>query len=139
VVAYDSALGHSQTTGACLCNRLKSNRLKSQVTRAFQNASHLSQPGHTSDPSGSIVLITHLDTPDAAAHQFPIAATSASVVCRQCGNLKLLSSPTDGHLAPAPYFGSPINSATVDPFAGASVYINHRMHDLLNHCKQMPP
>jgi hypothetical protein len=135
--AHESSLGHSETTGACLCKRLSANGPTSQVSRPSPRPSHISQPAHRSEPPGSIVLIAHLDTPEAAAHQFPLAATNASVVCRQCGNLKLLSSPpTDQNLAPTPYSGSPFNSSsTFDPFASTSVHINHRMHELLNHCK----
>jgi hypothetical protein len=135
--AHESSLGHSETTGACLCKRLSANGPTSQVSRPSPRPSQVSQPAHRSEPPGSIVLIAHLDTPEAAAHQFPLAATNASVVCRQCGNLKLLSSPpTDQNLAPTPYSGSPINSSsTFDPFASTSVHINHRMHELLNHCK----
>jgi hypothetical protein len=133
--AREASLGHSETTGACLCNGLSANMPNSQVFRPSPRPSHVSQAGHSSEPPGPIVLIAHLDTPEAAAHQYPLAATNASVVCRQCGNLKLLSSPIDQSLAPAPYPGSAINSSTFDPFASTPVHINHRMHELLNHCR----
>lgn len=139
--AHESSPGHSETTGACLCKRLSANGPNNQVSRPFPRPAHVPQPGHKSEPPGPIVLIAHLDTPEAAAHQFPLAAANASVVCRQCGNLKLLSSPpTDQNLAPTPYSGSPINSSsTFDPFGSTPVHINHRMHELLNHCKSNNP
>lgn len=138
VPGADTVLGHSQTTRACLCNRLNANRLKGQATRPVQHASYISQSGHTSENPGTLVLIAHLDTPEAATHRYPIAATNAPVVCRQCGHLKLLSSIIDKNLEPTPYSGSPISSSAIDPFSSACIYINHRMHDLLNHCERTP-
>jgi hypothetical protein len=133
--AHGNSLGYSETSGACLCDKVAANRPNSRVFRPFLLPSLAPALSYSSEPLGSLILINHLDTPEAAAHQFPLAATNASVVCKQCGHLKLLSSPTNQSEAPAPYPGSLISSSTFDPFASTPVHINHHMHELLNHCK----
>ena len=134
-MVFGDARGHSQPNGACLCSKLNADGLRSQGSQPPPIVPCNARSSHDLKSSGYIIHVPERHTPGAGAHEYNIAAINASVTCRQCGDLKLVSLPTERNQALAPFPRVHLSHALVDPFANASVHINHRMHELLNHCK----